>query len=624
MSPKTTRREFLKGTAILTGGALLAACAPKATPAPEEATAKPGEPTAKPEEATKAPEATKVPEPTTAPAEEAEFAEVPRDKTLILHGNLVGEGQIFSPFCIGGNYQAGLNILYEGFAYWGVFKDETTAWQAESWEYNDAYDELTIHFRPEITWSDGTPFTSEDVVYTLNHLMEVGSEVRHGAEVQRFTEEVTALDAHTVHIKMPFTYPRYFWLFFNWKWDSGAFPIMPKHIFEGKDWASFLYWDPEEHPEWPVTTGPMKVVHTSAQQLIMDRRDDWWAVNAGLTDPLEMERVVKVVGIGDDAAISELMVNAELDITQMAPGSIRVAIERSDKVKAHYGTNPPYGYTDWWCQALWVNVKEAPFDNADVRWGFSYLIDRDAIIEFGWEGLNTKNPMPYPPYPGLNRYTESISDLLEEWDTNAYDPERAAEHLTKAGYTKNDEGMWVDANGENLTFPVQSWSWWNAGVEAMVEIMKQNGIDASWSEPPNGWDLFIAGEHTVFPAGHTGSLKDPYAGLALYTCELLGGKGFTTNYSGWCNDEFDEIVGEMGATHPDDWDNMSRVFREAMEVWLPELPAIQVVNWMHNYAMNETYWVNWPTVDSEDGEYVNEAEQLLSFLMVMTHLKSAQ
>ena len=37
-------------------------------------------------------------------------------------------------------------------------------------------------------WSDGTPFTAHDVVYTINHLIEIGGEVRFGNEVQQYTE----------------------------------------------------------------------------------------------------------------------------------------------------------------------------------------------------------------------------------------------------------------------------------------------------------------------------------------------------------------------------------------------------------------------------------------------------
>jgi hypothetical protein len=40
--------------------------------------------------------------------------------------------------------------------------------------------------------------------------------------------------------------------------------------------------------------------------------------------------------------------------------------------------------------------------------------------------------------------------------------------------------------------------------------------------------------------------------------------------------------------------------------------------------MNQTYWENWPTVDSKDGEYVNEAPQLLGFHLVLLHLEPAE
>ena len=69
---------------------------------------------------------------------------------------------------------------------------------------------------------------------------------------------------------------------------------------------------------------------------------------------------------------------------------------------------------------------------------------------------------------------------------------------------------------------------------------------------------------------------------------------------------------------------MKALFRQAMEIWLPELPAVMLFNWKHNMAMNQTYWENWPTVDSKDGEYVNEAPQLLGFHLVLLHLEAAE
>jgi hypothetical protein len=95
------------------------------------------------------------------------------------------------------------------------------------------------------------------------------------------------------------------------------------------------------------------------------------------------------------------------------------------------------------------------------------------------------------------------------------------------------------------------------------------------------------------------------------------------NYSYWCDPAFDELVAEMQLIPPDDFEANSAVFRQMMEIWLPALPDVPLFNWMHNFGMNETYWTNWPTVDNtKDGEYVNEASQLLGFLLILTHLEA--
>ena len=95
--------------------------------------------------------------------------------------------------------------------------------------------------------------------------------------------------------------------------------------------------------------------------------------------------------------------------------------------------------------------------------------------------------------------------------------------------------------------------------------------------------------------------------------------------SRWCNPDYDKIVLEMAETNPDeDEETMFRLFREAMELWLPALPDIQLTEWMHHFCMNETYWTNWPTVENtKDGEYVNEGSQLLAFFVVLTHVEPA-
>ena len=57
------------------------------------------------------------------------------------------------------------------------------------------------------------------------------------------------------------------------------FAVVPEHIWKGQDPKTFTNYDTGQG--WPVFTGPYKLVSTSGTQVVLDRRDDWWAVKTG-------------------------------------------------------------------------------------------------------------------------------------------------------------------------------------------------------------------------------------------------------------------------------------------------------------------------------------------------------
>ena len=59
---------------------------------------------------------------------------------------------------------------------------------------------------------------------------------------------------------------------------------------------------------------------------------------------------------------------------------------------------------------------------------------------------------------------------------------------------------------------------------------------------------------------------------------------------------------------------------QAMEIWLPDLPDIQLVQNFHRIPMNTTYWKNWPTAEND---YVNGAPWHLTFPIVLWNLQQA-
>ena len=119
----------------------------------------------------------------------ADLPPIARERTMILvwggrEGRWV-DWDLWNPYSIGSNHQNGANLIYEPLAYYSAFADKTYMRLAESYEFAPDFKRLTIKTRQGIKWSDGEPFSAEDVVYTLNTLRDLGSKVRWGVDVQQ-------------------------------------------------------------------------------------------------------------------------------------------------------------------------------------------------------------------------------------------------------------------------------------------------------------------------------------------------------------------------------------------------------------------------------------------------------
>ena len=553
-----------------------------------------------------------------------EIPEVPRNRTLILRWSQNSQPRhidfdLWSGYPVGANHQNGLGLFYEPLAFYSAFADATIPWLAESWEYNDDLTELRIVTRSGITWSDGEPFSAEDVAYTLNAVRDAAAQVRWGVDVEQFVEEATAESDTETLVRFKVPAPRFFY-FMTYKYDIGLY-IVPKHIFEGQDIATFKAFDIEAG--LPVTTAPWKVVFSSPEQKVIDRLDSWWAVDQGLVDTLpQVERIIYLPWTEETQIAQQLIAN-EIDCSlDLRPLTMETILVQNPAIITHTGTEPPYGYVDWWPTSLYVNNELEPFSDPDVRWALSYFINRDQIIEVALAGAGSTYPLPLPSYPGLAPFVEEISDLLEEYPTLEHNPEKGAALLEGAGWAKNGDGLW-EKDGQTLDLDIGSFAVMADIGPVVAEQLRQQGVNASFAMPPDFFDRFQQGEYRGALFGHGGSVSaDPYFTLRLYqsVTEAVPG-GHQVNFSLWRNEEFDKIVDEMAVTPPEDQEALMDQWRRAMEIWLPELPDIQIQEWYHRIPMNTTYWQGWPT---QDDPYVNGAFWHLTFQLVLNRLTPTQ
>ena len=552
---------------------------------------------------------------------DAQPAAPPRDRTMILvwggrEGRWV-DFELWNPYSIGSNHQNGPNLMYEPLADYSAFADKMHMWLAESFEFSADFKKLTIKTRSGIKWSDGVAFSAEDVAFTLNSLRDLGPKVRWGIDVNQAVEKATATDANTVVVDFKIPSPRFFF-FMTYKYDIGVY-IVPKHIFEGQDWPSFKHFDIAKG--WPVTTGPWQVTAASPQQKVFDRRASWWAADKGLAPLPAVLRNIWLPTAGEQQT-AQLLITNQVDAgTGMQPATFATVFRQNPKITTHSGQKPPFGYRDWWPIALYLNNERPPFDDKDVRWAISHYVDRQQIIDVGYLGASEVSPLPMPDYAPLAPYKDHIKDLLAKHDTLAFDRRKGDAILTSKGFAKGADGIWA-RDGKKLTIDIIGFGGTGPAIgPILTEMLKRAGVDASMSLPPDFDDRFQKGQYTGAIYGHGGSVNEPYNTLKLYqSASVAVPGGHQVNFARWKNAAYDKIVDQMFTVPPTDTVKLKELFRQAMEIWLPELPDIQIVQLHHRIPMNTTYWKNWPTAENA---YVNGAHWHLTFPMVLWSLQPA-
>ena len=149
------------------------------------------------------------------------------------------------------------------------------------------------------------------------------------------------------------------------------------------------------------------------------------------------------------------------------------------------------------------------------------------------------------------------------------------------------------------------------------------------AEPYDAWYLIqghnsrpvIVNDYVGSIYGHGGSIREPYDTLRLYQSQSIAVPGaHAVNFSRWKSPEYDKIVDAVYITDPANVARLKELFRAAMEIWLPDLPDIQLVQNYHRIPLNTTYWQGWPT---EENAYVNDASWNLTFPSVLWNLQRA-
>ncbi len=542
-------------------------------------------------------------------AEVADMADVPRDRTLIIMAGGPNQYALWNnhnPYIPGSNngfHTGTLPAMFEPLIMFNVLTGEYENWLLEDWSYNETFDEMTLKIREGIRWNDGEALDADDVVFTFNMVRDNADAMVHLADLPAFLEEAVKVDDLTVTLTLQKPNPA-FWA--TTLTTNHGIHVLPEHIWADQNPLEFTFFDLEAG--LPVGTGPYKLVAASPQQKVYDLREDWWAAETGFKTMPKVERIIYLPS-QDESQAAQLMITNQLDMGPiMQVSTLKSVLAQNPDVVTYTGQESPYGYLDWCPIDLNVNVSEAPYDNVDIRWAISHALDREKLVALAESGAGVPALHQFTPYGWFEPFDEALQEIFAEYGYGVgANLEKSAELMEANGYTLNAEELWANADGETFAMNIYIPDWLKAYGPPLTQQLRDAGFDATFDTSPGLGSSVQTGEQLASfgckgPSGVLG--MDPYFMLSIYTAQYFRPTGEPAPIwwatSRWQNAEYDALVEQIAPLEATDPETME-LFKQAMDIWVSEMPDIYVGQLIIRYPMSTQHWTGWPSAEDPYG-----------------------
>lgn len=409
---------------------------------------------------------------------------------------------------------------------------------------------ITYKLRPGLKWSDGTPFTASDVLFTYEYC----TGIKGCAKTNIFApvDKVVAVDPTTVRITFKAAKPYPYDVF-----GGASTPILQRAQF--KDCLGDKAPSCSKENFNPVGTGPFMVKEFRPNDVIQ------YVANPNYRDPAKPAFATLTLKGGGDAAAAgrAVMETGEFDYAwnlQLAPDVLaRMGRGGKGKTVAAFGTlveriemnltdpSPKHG------DARATTKHPHPFlTDIRVRKALSMAIDRNLLVEVGYgpAGRPTCNLVPAPI-----AFASSNTDCIKQ------DMAGAKALLDQAGWRVGPDGVrakdgmkmeilyQTSTNAVRQNFQALVKQWWTE-LGAKVELRNVSASVFFGGDPgsPDTFQRFFA-DVEMYANNFDGT--DPEGYLAEHVCDKIPRPETQwqgTNMNRYCNPEYDKLVKELSAT----------------------------------------------------------------------------
>ena len=392
---------------------------------------------------------------------------------------------------------------------------------AEKWENKD-FKVWTFHLRKDAKWSDGTPVTAEDFIYSWQRLANPNTaspyasylQYGHIANIDDIIAGkkpvtdlgVKAIDANTFEVTLSEPVPYFYKLLVH----PSVSPV-PKSAVEkfGEKWTQ---------PANIVTNGAYKLKDWVVnERMVLERNPQYW------DNAKTVINQVTYLPISSEVTDVNRYRSGEIDMTYN-----NMPIELFQKLKKEI---PKEVHVDpYLCTYYYeINNQKAPFTDVRVRTALKLALDRDIIVN------KVKNQGDLPAYSYTPPYTDGMKLVEPEWFKWSQEKrnEEAKKLLAEAGYTADKPltfNLLYNTSDLHKKLAIAVASIWKKNLGVNVKLENQE------------WKTFLDTRHQgTFDVARAGWCADYNEPTSFLNTMLSDSSNNTAHYK---SPAFDKIIAE--------------------------------------------------------------------------------
>lgn len=469
----------------------------------------------------------------------------------------------FSPNAVPGTTTA----IYEPMVVYTPTNEKFTPWLATSWTFGPAAKSLTFKLRQGVSWSDGKPFTAQDVVFTFQLLKKdfagggfpyVASVVANGDYSVTFT----------------FSQP-----FAPALGQVGQQVIVPEHI-----WSTIANPAKYTNPN-PVGTGPFTQVASFQSQVYeLDKNPHYWQPGKPYFDGIRYPAYA-----GNDQ-VDEALVQGDIDWGDIYVPNVQ---------KVYADKNPNYTY--WFSPTgytvpLVLNTTMAPFNDPVVRKAISMAINRTADVQQVYGNyVSTSNATGLDPH---SSWFDSAA--LSPLDWTKQNVAEANQMLDAAGYKMGAGGVRTTPAGAKMQYTIETGSTstdFVASAQNIARDVAAIGIDLT--VVPKDWNAVISDVdlghfQLAHMFGDLGPTPYDFYNFTMSCATVVPvGQEATENWGRFCDKHATQLLAQFAAaTDPAVQKSIADQLQQVFVADAPVIPLFTAPDWGE---FNTTRFTSFPS-----------------------------